>query len=79
MAIVAPNSDEFWPGAVVPLSMVTIEAISGVTIAAAPTPTSAGGGSIGSSSEARVSTVSEAVQPRVDTAAGCPSGPTFSG
>src|SRR5690606_34758122 len=40
MAMVTPNSDEFWPGAVVPLSIVTIEAISGVTIAAAPTPTS---------------------------------------
>ncbi len=31
MAMVTPNSDEFWPGAVVPLSMATIEATSGVS------------------------------------------------
>ena len=40
MATVTPNSEEFWPGAVVPLSMVTIEATSGTRTEEAPTPVS---------------------------------------
>ena len=35
MAIVTPNSEEFWPGEVVPLSIVTMDAILGVMMAAA--------------------------------------------
>ncbi|MNJ31098.1 hypothetical protein D3C77_257230 [compost metagenome] len=40
MAMVTPNSDEFWPGAVVPLSTVTMEATSGTRTEEAPRPTS---------------------------------------
>ena len=40
MAMVAPCSAEFWPGAVVPLSMATISATVSGSTADAPTPTS---------------------------------------
>src|SRR3546814_7744506 len=40
MQIVTPNSEEFWPGALVPLSTATSEATSGMMTEEAPTPTS---------------------------------------
>jgi hypothetical protein len=40
MAIVTPNSEEFCPGAVVPLSTVTMDATSGTRTEEAPTPVS---------------------------------------